>query len=89
MRKEGAAKTIFRKIQKSDYQKIVDQCIKTKTKWTDDKFNITKDPPVADWKRITDIIPKATFMAYPVKPTQVLQGFINDCSWMSAVAVLA
>jgi hypothetical protein len=80
---------ILRKIQKSNYDEELARCRSKKIKWTDVNFKYEKDNIIADWKRITDIIPGATFMHYPIKPNEILQGYLNNCYWMCGVASLS
>lgn len=44
---------------------------------------------IAEWKRLPEIIPDATFMKYPINSSEIMQGQINDCYWMASVASLA
>lgn len=66
------------------------ECAKKNQKWTDPDFNYEVKSPIKDWLRVTEIIPDATFMAHPVRPTAAQQGlFFNNGYFISAVAALA
>lgn len=89
LKKDAGDRTVFRKIIKSKYEEIKEICRKTNTKYTDDDFLNANKKTIYTWKRLPEIIPDATFMKHPVGPTNILQGLINDCDFMSAVASLA
>lgn len=87
--KTNNGNSVLRKIQKSNYEEEYAKCKSKQVKWTDPDFPQELTDTVRKWKRITEIIPGATFMKYPIDPNDIIQGQLNDCYWMSAVASLA
>ena len=57
---------IIRKIQKSNYEQLINQYKNKTEKWTDPDFVQAIDGSIYKWARITDILPKASFMSKDV-----------------------
>jgi hypothetical protein len=68
LRKEGGECAVVRKIRKSKYKEIKESCHKTNKKYTDEEFlKGNKDLPYK-WKRLSEIIPNASFMREFITP---------------------
>jgi len=86
----------LKKIKKSNYEQIKKQLAKSNKKWTDPDFppeqrsyGTGRDYPKVNWKRLEDIVKKPVFIDQCVSPSDIMQGAIGNCYFLSAIAGLA
>ena len=88
---------IIKKVFKSNYNDLIKKHKDSSKdgKWTDPDFPPEQssigdeDMPRASWKRIPSVIKNPEFISGKIEPSEVLQGSIGDCYFLSSIAALA
>jgi hypothetical protein len=84
------------KVNRSEYDELIKK-YNANNKWTDPLFpygpkslgTIKNVPNDCQWKRISEIIEKPQLFVDRIQPTDVIQGSLGDCYFLSAVSALA
>jgi len=87
-----------KKIKKSRYEEIVKSLEGTDQMFTDlefghDEKSIGKVPNVdfskVKWLRVSELMKKPKFVNDSIQPSDILQGVLGDCYFLSSLAALA
>lgn len=85
----------IRRVRLSDYNELVEQCRKERTKFEDISFppndtSLGNIPGVkAKWKRISEFLHNQTLFDELIEPNDVVHNNVGDCYLLSAIAALA
>jgi hypothetical protein len=84
---------VLRKLQKSSYDlEEMDRVYRgTARRWTDPDFNyepLRVGSNTVEWRRADEIVDTPGLLSEELSPADVVQGWINNCYFLSAVACL-
>jgi hypothetical protein len=89
------SQTVIKKVERSNYNELVESYKDKKDKWTDPEFPPSDksvgncDVKVSKWERIPNLVPKPALFEGKIEPKDVLQGSIGDCYFLSALAAIS